>query len=118
MALPLPHIKNITRASHRTTDNRVLQAQFGSGYTQIARDGLNSDIDSWVISYSPLEDTKLADLEAFFTTVGAVEWFTWTPIGETVEKKWRIDPGSLKRTMLTTSKFVFTFNMTQQFDLG
>ena len=118
MAEALPLVDRITANSAKTVENRILEAQFGNGYKQSTKDGINSDIDHWTIQYAPLEGANLTNVDSFLSTVGVTEWFTWTPIGEAVEKKWTIDKDSINRKMLNTTKFLVSFKMTQDFTLG
>lgn len=118
MALALPQTDRITATSSKKITNRILVVQFGDGYTQQTRDGINSDIDVWKIEIAPAVGADLTELDNFFASVGVTEWFTWTPLGEVTEKKWRINKDSLTRKMINTSKFKFDFTMTQAFDLG
>jgi phage-related protein len=114
----LPLVTKILRQSSKSEKQRLIIAQFGNGYGQVAKDGLNSTIDHWDISYVPIEGTNLTTLETFLNTVGCDVWFSWIPIGETVSKKWRIDKDSKKKVMITKTRFQYSFTMTQVFDLG
>lgn len=118
MALALPQIDRITSNSTKQVKNRDLKAQFGNGYSQNTKDGINSDIDVWKIEIAPAEGADLVELDNFFASVSTTEWFTWTPLGEVTEKKWRVNKDSLNRKMINTTKFKFNFTMTQAFDLG
>jgi phage-related protein len=114
----MPLTIKITSNSFKGQKDRILSAQFGNGFNQVAPDGLNSIIDTWSIQYMPLRGTDLTTINTFLATVGVTTWFTWTPLGETVSKKWRIDKDSIQKKMINTSTFLISFTMTQQFDLG
>jgi phage-related protein len=114
----LPLLGKITNESSKTSKNRILEAQFGNGYRQVAKDGINSTIDTWSLQFSPLYGTDLTTMQTFISTVGVTVWFTWTPLGESVSKKWRIDKDSIKTTLINTTKFIYSFSITQCFDLG
>lgn len=113
----LPMAEKVTLASTRTTEDRVLQAQFGDGYKQVSRDGLNSVMDTWAIVYAPLLGRDLVVLETFLAEVGAVNWFYWVPLGETERKKWRRKPGTLTKRILNFETFQYKFTIEQCFDL-
>jgi phage-related protein len=117
-ALALPLICKITTQSTLSTSNRIISAQYGNGFEQIAPDGLNSNIDTWDIIYAPLEGTDLTTLLTFISTVDVVSWFTYTPLGESTSKKWRIVKDSIKRNMISTTKWQMSFSIKQCFDLG
>lgn len=57
----------------------ILQAVFGNGYVQRARDGINNIPEAWDVSYDDLEDDDANTLEAFFEGLGGVDPFTWDP---------------------------------------
>jgi phage-related protein len=114
----LPILTKITATSTGTSKDRYLQAQFGNGFRQVSKDGFNTKIDQWNIQYAPLEGTELTTIDDFINQVGCDVWFTWTPLGETISKKFRRDPDSLKRTPLNLTKFLISFTITQCFDLG
>lgn len=119
MAAPvLPLTTKISLNSSKSIRNRVIEAQFGNGYRQVANDGLNSNVDSWSLQFVPLSGTDLTTMQTFLTTVGVSTWFTWTPLGESVSKKWRIDKDSIKITPINSTKFTYNFSITQCFDLG
>ena len=117
-ALALPLTCKITTQSTLSTVNRILLAQYGNGFKQVANDGLNNSIDTWALVYAPLEGTDLTTLLTFIDTVGTVAWFTYTPLGESTSKKWRIVKDSIKRNMLSTTKWQMNFSIEQCFDLG
>ena len=118
MAEALPLLGKITAQSQMGQTHRNLAAQFGDGYLQIAPDGLNSVIDNWELRFAPLEGADLTTMNAFLLLVGTTEWFTWTPLGEVIEKKWLIEADSVKKLMLNTSTFIISFKILQVFDLG
>ena len=115
MTYLLPQTDRITSASQKKVVNRVIEAQFGGGYRQVANDGTNSDVDTWTIQIAPLEGDNLTQMRSFLDTIGVVEWFQWTPLGEIVAKNWRVDPSSTEWTMINTTKFVVKFAITRHF---
>lgn len=120
-ALPLPLVDHLTIESQQIApQDRLIVAQFGNGYRQVAKDGFNSKIERWNMVYVPLDGISLTTLDTFFNTVGCDAWFTWTPFGESTSKKWRIDAGTLVRKRLekNSSLFQYSFTMTQDFNLG
>ena len=67
---------------------RVLEAQFGDGYTQRAGDGLNVTQSEWNVVFNDLIDTEAETIRAFLEARAGVEAFYWTPPGEAVARKW------------------------------
>lgn len=118
IAMPSDVSGKITINSQKTTTNRLLIAQYGNGYGQYANDGLNSNIDKWNIEIAPIDASIKASWEAFYAAVGNIYVFTWTPPGETLVKKWRIDKDSVKLKLISTTKYAINMSITQQFDVG
>jgi phage-related protein len=117
-ALTLPLINKITKTSSKTSEDRILSAQFGNGYRQVAKDGLNSEIDKWSLQFAPLTGADLTTMNDFLASVGVDVWFNWIPLGELVNKKWRIDKDSKKPRMINFTTYEINFSITQCFDLG
>jgi phage-related protein len=116
--LPLNLACKVTINSKPGRKDRILQAQFGNGYGQYVEDGVNSSAWTWDVEIGPLKGQDLVDMRNFITTVGVVRWFSWTPPGEGVAMKWRIDANSIVPVPLNTEQWVYRFKVTQQFDLG
>ena len=115
MVFLLPQTDRITARSNKKTENRIIEAQFGNGYKQIADDGINASLDTWIIHMAPLEGDNLTQIRSFLDTVGVVEWFQWTPLGEATAKNWRVIANSTKWTLINTTKFIVEFQMLQHF---
>jgi len=116
-ALPLP--THLTAESNSLpSDHRVLSAQFGNAFQQVAKDGFNDIIEHWELYYHPMEGSELTTVLNFLNSVGTTVWFTWTPFGEVTSKKWRIDNKSIKKPMFNFTKMRISFTITQVFDLG
>lgn len=115
---PTDIICKLTKECTKTTKNRLLKAQYGNGFIQIAKDGFNSNIDSWNLVIAPLDAGNITTMETFLSTVGCDVWFTWTPLGETVSKKWRIDQDSVKTELVNFVYKKYTMSITEAFDLG
>ncbi|QQB32833.1 phage tail protein [Achromobacter deleyi] len=61
---------------------RVLRAQFGDGYEQVAQDGLNSRTESWPLSFFGSE-AEIRPIKDFLDRHGTWRAFLWTaPLGE------------------------------------
>jgi phage-related protein len=108
----------LSAQSKKSVQNRILVAQYGNGYSQVVKDGINSNTDKWDLTFIPLSGTALTTLNSFFTLVGCDVWFSWVPIGETISKKFRVDKDSLQKTMINFTMYVITVKITQCFDLG
>lgn len=75
-----------------TTSNkpkvRVLQADFGDGYSQRAADGINSIGNVVALSWPVLSLTMSDMIEDFLRARKGVEAFLWTQPGKSVARKW------------------------------
>ena len=81
MALPvLPIEPYNTLRVNRTP--RVRRIQFGDGYQQRVADGIHNNPQRWSVSYERQRGVDIETLEAFFTGLGGVDAFQWTPPGE------------------------------------
>jgi len=94
---------------------RVLRADFGDGYTQAVPDGINNEEEMWELSFDQYPIADVQTLESFFDSLGAADYFYWTPPYEATSKKWRQEgeysvsfDGPLTKTMTVSIKRVFT----------
>ena len=108
----------LSAQSKKAVQNRVLTSQFGNGYSQVTKDGINSNIDKWDLTFIPLSGLALSDANSFFDLVGCDAWFGWLPLGETVIKKFRVDKDSLQKTMINFTTYIINVKITQCFDQG
>lgn len=67
---------------------KVLSANFGDGYTQRAKDGLNPLAENWDLSYQDLTDDEVGVLLVFFADLGGVSHFTWQSKYASAPKKY------------------------------
>lgn len=59
---------------------RVRKAQFGDGYAQVVRDGINNRVRSWSLQFGG-PNSLVDQIEAFLVARGGAESFLWTPRG-------------------------------------
>lgn len=67
---------------------RILTVEFGDGYTQETRDGLNHIRKSITLEWKVLLPADLATIDTFFTTQGGDTPFYYTPSDESTPIKW------------------------------
>lgn len=76
---------------------RILKAQFGDGYTQRTRSGLNTMLETWTMNFTLKTRAKVREIEDFLESHAGVDSFTWvTPRGESLSfvcEKWESDYG-------------------------
>jgi len=57
---------------------RVLGAQFGDGYKQMAGDGINNVVQSWPLQFTG-SAAYITEIRDFLRAHGGVKPFLWTP---------------------------------------
>lgn len=90
---------------------RILRAQFGDGYSQRARDGINTVVETWSLMFVG-KAAKVQAIDAFLRERGGDRSFHWTPplgaLGLYTCEQFQMRPQSLKIATLTAS-FVQSF---------
>lgn len=61
-----------------TVNFRRLTAQFGDGYRQVAGDGINSEVQSWPLTFSGTKK-EMEVIAAFLRRHAGIRSFLWTP---------------------------------------
>ena len=61
-----------------TVKYRVLSAQFGDGYQQVAADGIHNRIESWPVSFTGTTD-EIRPIKASLDRHAGYRSFYWTP---------------------------------------
>ena len=87
-ALPLQ--SKITASNQGKTTFKILEARYGNGYSQRAKDGLNNARATWELTWSGINKTELQTIQTAFDDAAGVDVFVWTPFGESLPKKWSI----------------------------
>lgn len=110
--LPFPEL--LAQSSSMSVENKVIQAEF-DGYVAIEPQGLNSNVDTWDMSYIPTDPTTTAAIEAVYRSVGAYGILQWTPIGEAAPKNFRVVAGSFKRSQAGGIYYKISVQLRQAF---
>lgn len=71
----------------RTTKPRVNSAKFGDGYEQRVPFGINTVVEEWTLRFANRTNAEKTELLDFLSARAGVESFDWTPVGDTVSKK-------------------------------
>lgn len=111
-ALPLTNL--LAPSIQKSMTTRSLKAQFGDGFQQRAKNGINADTDRWVIEYIWMNDTDATTVNDALKAVGTFDYFTWTPYKESTSKKFYVDDGSIKWSY-NKSMTKISFTMTQTY---
>ena len=61
-----------------TTTYRTRKAQFGDGYSQEVKDGINNATDSWPLTFRD-KGAVVAQIKAFLDAHAGSASFSWTP---------------------------------------
>lgn len=74
---------------------RVRRVQYGDGYEQRLRYGLNTDPKTWQLTFANRTDTERENILSFLEARGGSESFDWTPprgtAGKYVCSEWSVD---------------------------
>lgn len=112
VAIPLIELSYGTQL---TQDYRRKRISFGDGYTQRARDGLNSTPQQWSLTWDNIRNAQAELLRVFFQDLAGVDVIEWTPLNQPAELKWtatgfQSQPSSFGRSTCSVT-------LTQEFDL-
>lgn len=78
---------------------RVLKTQLGDGYSQVAPDGINSEMRKVTFTYRNLEIADFNTVMTFLRGLKGVTPFKATLHGEAAATTYRLDPASLTTTV-------------------
>ena len=76
-----------TYGASKTSRPRVLNVQFGDGYSQRVRFGLNTDLKNWNLTWQ-VSETDADTIESFLEARAGVESFEWTPLDSSTAYRW------------------------------
>ncbi len=104
----------VDRASELTEKPRVLEAQFGDGYSQRTGDGINNRAEVWALTFAAQTVAERNAILAFLRARNGVEAFDWVSpfgtYGKWVCKEWTGRPDTAVANSITAT-------FTQVFDL-
>lgn len=97
----------------RASKPRARVAQFGDGYSQRLVEGINTQDDTWELSFVHRSIVDAADIVSFLETKYGTVPFLWTPPGDLTQFKviceeWKTEYASpISRTISCTFKRVY-----------
>ena len=97
----------------RNSKARIRIAQFGDGYSQRIREGINTQDDTWELSFVNRSISDAASIISFLESKHGSDYFLWTPPGDTTQFKvicdsWNtVYASPISRTISCTFKRVF-----------
>lgn len=74
--------------AQKTSQPRVRSTQFGDGYSQRTRYGLNTNLKTWNLTWENISESNADTIETFLDARGGAESFDWTPPGGESSAKW------------------------------
>ena len=98
----LPLQQYISEDQSSTYKYRILNAEFGDGYSQTAPDGINNEIREVTVMYKNLLPTEYDTVMNFLRGLRGASKFKFSPYGET-EQVWKMVPDSLQSTVTARS---------------
>ena len=78
---------NPTYGASKRSQPTVRNVQFGDGYSQRLRFGLNTDLKVWSLKFE-VSETDADTIETFLEARGGAEHFDWSPPDKTETYKW------------------------------
>ncbi len=94
----------------RKTNYKLLKSEFGDGYTQTTRDGINHRRRQLTLSWNTLLDAQAWEIADFLEERGGDLDFYYTPPRETVPVKWTCEEWDDTVNDDGTRKITATFN--------
>ena len=83
----LPLTDRISQSSGGKKDYRIIEAKFGNGYSQRAKDGINNIMGSWNIAWENITSAERDTIVAALDGTNGVDSLTWqSPDSLTVDK--------------------------------
>jgi phage-related protein len=112
-----PAVDPSANGTTRTTNAAVNIAQFGDGYSQRAKDGLNAVSRQVALQWSRLTQEEAADLDSFFESKGGSEAFLYQIPGDSVQRAW-ITSGPWRNGYEYGTAGSFSVTLQEVFDLA
>ena len=96
--------------SSKASQPRLQQVQFGDGYAQVIRHGLNQNPKEWSLRWQNISETDADTISTFLddrASDGAS--FDWTPLDTTTSYKWVCDSWTKSIPYLNRATISATF---------
>ena len=99
---------NPTYGASKRSRPRVRNVQFGDGFSQRLRHGLNQDPKQWSLTFV-VSETDADTIESFLEARAGAESFDWSPPDETETYKWICQDWSKSIPYLNRATITATF---------
>jgi phage-related protein len=83
-----PETLDLSYGTDMQQDYRVSRVDFGDGYSQRARKGLNTKPQKWRLNWSRISDADAETLRLFFEDLAGVGLIEWTPYNQSTPLLW------------------------------
>lgn len=94
----------------KESEPKVQRTQFGDGYEQRIRFGLNQDPKTWPLTWTNITNSEASQIEAFLDARAADgQSFDWTPPDGATSYKWVCDKWSKSMTSYNRNMVSATF---------
>jgi phage-related protein len=99
-------------SASESSQPRVAKVQFGDGYEQRLRYGLNVDAKSWQLTFANRTNSEREQILGFLEARAGADSFDWTPprgsAGKYVCSEWNLDMSNFNNNTITAT-FVQVF---------
>jgi phage-related protein len=116
MPAAMPLQSQISQDYQHNSEFRVDVAQYGGGYEQRVKNGINNVVDNISLTWAGLSATDYATLVAAMAASEGTDYFTYTLPGDSAAKKWVLN-GTVNRKMRAYGVFSVTLPFRQVFDI-
>ena len=99
---------NPTYGASKRSQPTVRNVQFGDGYSQRLRFGLNTDLKVWSLKFE-VSETDADTIETFLEARGGAEHFDWSPPDDSETYKWICQQWSKQMTSAGLNQLTATF---------
>lgn len=110
-----PDTLDLSYGSDMSQDYRVRRVDFGDGYSQRSKRGINNAPQQWRLIWNGISDTDAEMLRVFFAGLGGVGVIEWEPYNQATELKWTANGWAAAFAGFETQDCSIT--LTQEFDL-
>lgn len=110
-----PETLDLSYGSDMSQEYRVRRVDFGDGYSQRGRRGINNAPQVWRLVWNTIGDADAEVLRLFFEGLGGVGIIEWRPYGQPTELKWTATGWTSKPAGYLVQDCSVT--LTQEYDL-
>ena len=102
MPQSFPLKNKVSVGVNRQVAFKTLSAQFGDGYEQRAPNGINNRVETISIKWEALTKADFTTVVTALDAVGGWDYLTFTPHGESTEKRYKLKDGAYSTSYSTS----------------